>query len=163
MDHADWVRRNIEAVKRGKMNAADKRRLADRRGWFAAPDVLNDFHGRAFTILGVIGSGIYNAPIEWDSVYWGSKSLHLNWRGDMSTVDFDQLSTAVFLAHDAAIRFTIAPKMRWLEIGMWQRERHHEGMGFNRGHRTLTEAVARHRTRFPDQHHIHLKALEPAT
>lgn len=158
MDHAGWVERNIAASKRYKPTAADRRRMADRRGWFAAPDILNPFHRRAFTILGIVGGGIYNAPIEWDSVRWEARFIILNWRGELSTYDFSGLTNAVLLAHDAGIRLGVAPKMRWLEITLHQRVRRQEQMSSASSHPSMEAAVASHRARFPAGHHIHLEA-----
>jgi hypothetical protein len=161
MDHAGWVERNIAASKRGRIGAADRRRQSEGRGWFAAPDALNPFQCRAITILGVIGGGIYNAPIEWDSVCWHHpEMLRLNWRHSMSTFDFSELTVAVLLAHDAAIRLSITPKMRWLEIVMHERRPRQPGDGSCQGHPTVDEAVERHRRRFPIGHHIHFPIPE---
>jgi hypothetical protein len=164
MDHAGWVERNIEAAQRGRMSATDKRRKADGRGWYAAPQVLNPFQRRAFTMLGIAGGGIYNAPIEWESIVWRHpRMLWLLWRYDVATWDGSNLTSMVLLAHDAAIRLTIAPGMRFLRIGMHEREPHADGApSYSRGHPTLEQAVARHRQRFPAQHHIHFApALAP--
>lgn len=161
MDHDGWLEENIAAARSLGQSAADKKRAAEGRGWFAAPDKLNDFQRRAFTILGIVGGGIYNAPIEWESVRWSHpRMLVLNWRNSMSTWDFSELTTAVLLAHDAAIRLSISPKMRWLEIMMHEREPHVEGMRLSLGHPTLEQAVARHRARFPSHHHVHYRPTQ---
>lgn len=158
MDHAGWVERNIAAVKSGRMSPTDRRRLADHRGWWAAPDKLNPFQCRVMTILGVVGNGIYNAPIEWESVSWAPRSIFVNWNGNLSTVDFRGLTDAVLLAHDAGVRMSIAPHMRWLHLGFHERERQIDGMHMSQGHPSLEQSVERHRKRFPSGHHIHLAA-----
>ena len=57
MDHADWVQDNLNAIRRRKPSPRDAKAAAAGRGWYGAPEALNDFHRRAFTILGVVGGG----------------------------------------------------------------------------------------------------------
>lgn len=156
MDHAGWVERNIDANKWLRTSPTDKRRAADGKGWLAAPDTLNPFQRRVFTIIGIVGGGIYNAPIEWDSVDWRHPGmLFVNWTTELSTVDYSNLTTAVLLCHDAAIRMSIKPNMRWLKLGFQEREPWREGQHFSQGHMSAEQALARHRGRFPEHHHIH--------
>ena len=162
MDHAGWVQSNLPHHKKAVRNqkpSCDSFGYA--KGWHGAPDKLSNFHARVFDILGMTFGGIYNAPIEWESVRWSHpRMLVLNWRNSMSTWDFSELTTAVLLAHDAAIRLSISPKMRWLEIMMHEREPHVEGMRLSLGHPTLEQAVARHRARFPSHHHVHYRPTQ---
>lgn len=157
MDHAGWVQMQIDAIRRRKPTPRDQKAAAARRGWHGAPAVLNDFHRRAFLILGVVGGGIYNAPLEWDSVEWRDDSLCLNWRDELATRDFRGLTDLVFLAHDAGIRISVSPNMRNLRLILHRRERPPEGGSVCRGHPTLDAAVSDHRKRFPDDHPIHLE------
>lgn len=157
MDHADWVQDNLNAIRRRKPSPRDAKAAAAGRGWYGAPEALNDFHRRAFTILGVVGGGIYNAPIEWDSVEWRDDSLCLNWRNELATRDFRGLTDLVFLAHDAGIRISISPNMRNLRLILHSRARPPEGGSVCKGHPTLTTAVSDHRKRFPVDHPIHLE------
>lgn len=161
MDHAGWVERNIAAVRCGRMSAIDRRRRAQGRGWWAAPEKLNPFQCRVMTILGIVGGGIYNAPIEWESVHWASWFVFVNWSSSLSTVDYRGLTDAVLLAHDAGIRLEIAPAMRWLRLGFHDRERQTPEMGISQGHPSLETAIERHRKRFPTGHHIHLENWTP--
>lgn len=152
MDHAGWVERNIAAAK-GGLSAADKRRAAQGKGWGAAPDTLNPFQRRAFTLLGIMGSGIYNAPITWKTVEWRPWSIWLTWQGELSTFDWKNLTNGVFLAHDAAIRMAIHPAGMCLRIGLSDRS---QGSPLIIGaHPTLEAAFTAHRERFPAGHHIH--------
>lgn len=155
MDHAAWVQRNVAASKGQKMLAADKRRLAEHRGWFAAPDELTPFQRRAFDILGIVGNGIYNAPISWDTVYWHPRMLSVSWRKTMATFDFTALTQFVFLCHDARIRGDIGPRGRYLEIHL--SERAAEG-AINQRHPNLEEAVEAWRTLLPGDHPIMFRA-----
>ncbi|MGU9981541.1 hypothetical protein ACJ4V0_16010 [Phreatobacter sp. HK31-P] len=163
MDHVDWMECNIAAAKRRKPTALQTRRANEARGWLAAPDVLNPFQRRAITLIGVIGNGIYNAPVDWETVVWRKTYMVLQWRNPLATFDFNQLTVAVMMAHDAAIRLAVAPKMRCLEITLHQREPRTETSRMSQGHPTLAEAVADHQSRFPAGHPIHYQpAPEPA-
>ncbi len=155
MDHASWVQRNVAASKNGKMLAADRRRLAERRGWFAAPDELNPFQRRAFDILGIVGNGIYNAPISWDTVYWHPRMIQVSWRRDMATFDYIALTQFVFLCHDARIRGSIGPRGRYLDVHL--SERAPAGAMHDR-HPNLEEAVAAWRAELPADHPIIYRA-----
>lgn len=161
MDHADWVQDNLNAIRRRKPSPRDAKAAAAGRGWYGAPEALNDFHRRAFTILGVVGGGIYNAPIEWDSVEWRDGSLCLNWRHELSTHDFRGLTDLVFLAHDAGIRISISPNMRNLRLILHSRARPPEGGSVCKGHPTLEAAVAAHQARFRADHPVHLENDPP--
>lgn len=122
MDHAGWVESNIAASKRHKPTAKERRMAADRRGWHAAPDKLNPFQQRAFNILGIVGNGIYNAPISWDGLVWMPRSIILSWRKGFGTFDFMELTRFVMLCHEARIRGYIAPKsFRELEVSLHER------------------------------------------
>ena len=164
MDHAKWMEDNIAASKRIKMTAQDKKRLAQSRGWYAAPDKLNGFQRRAVTLLGIVGNGIYNAPINWETAYWGHKCLIVSWGRELSTWDFCGLTQAVFLAHDAAIRFSVsAHTFRELQISLHEREPQEGGVPPScNGHPTLEQAHGRHRLVFGPDHHIHWRPEESA-
>lgn len=157
MDHADWVQDNLNAIRRRKPSPRDAKAADAGRGWYGAPEALNDFHCRAFTILGIVGGGIYNAPIEWDSMEWRAESLCMNWRNELATRDFRGLTDLVFLAHDAGIRISISPNMRNLRLILHSRARPPEGGSVCKGHPTLESGVASHRARFPLDHPVHLE------
>src|ERR1019366_4528177 len=106
MDHADWVQRQIPYAKK---SAKKPRRDKSGRtlGWYAAPDMLTPFQRRAFDVLGIVGGGIYNAPVIWESVDWvGPEMIGLLWGVEhgLGTWDFDGLTRFVFLCHTARIR-----------------------------------------------------------
>lgn len=152
MDHAGWVESSIAASKRQKPTARDKRNAAQHKGWFAAPDQLNPFQRRAFDILGIIGGGIYNAPIGWDGLIWHPKFIICTWRKGFGTFDFSDLTRFVFLCHEARIRGHIGPSgPGLLEVAL--HERSADG-AFSQRHPNLDEAIAEWRASFPIDHPI---------
>jgi hypothetical protein len=160
MNHGAWVQRQIDATRQRPPNPTQRRAASRNLGWHGAPEVLTAFHHRAFAILGVVGGGIYNAPISWDSVEWGPGFLCVPWRNELSTRDFKSLTDLVFLAHDAGIRVSITPNMRALLLIFHQRQRPTEGSSV-KGHPTLDAAVEAHRARFPADHPVHLENAPP--
>lgn len=152
MNHADWVQSEIIASK-PRATKGDKRKAAEHsKGWAAAPDELNDFQKRAFNILGIVGGGIYNAPIAWDSVYWRPKTIGCSWYKGFGTFDFQELTRFVFLCHEARIRGYIAALApRYLNIMLTERDA--EGSMCAR-HPNLDEAIAAFRAEFPADHSI---------
>jgi hypothetical protein len=158
MDHGAWVQSQIDATRRRPPNPSQRRAAARKTGWHGAPEKLTAFHHRTFAILGVIGGGIYNAPISWDSVEWGPGFLCVPWRNELATRDFRSLTDLVFLAHDAGIRVAITPNMRSLLLIFHQRQRPLANATSVNGHPTLAEAVEAHRARFPADHPVHLES-----
>lgn len=155
MDHSAWVQGRITYIKKQKMTARDRKAAAEHKGWFAAPDMLNAFQCRAFDILGIVGGGIYNCPISWDTLVWGDKNhrfIIAPWYGALATWDFKELTRLVLLCHDARIRGQISPLgPRHLHIAL--HERAADG-GITRCHPDLAEAVAMHRQEIGEQHPI---------
>lgn len=152
MDHARWVEAQIAASK-PMATKSEKRKAEDRNvGWAAAPDKLNDFQRRAIDILGIVGGGIYNAPIAWRSVHWDKRSLIVSWGNGLGTFDFMQLTRFVFLCHEARIRGYIGPLApRYLEIAMHERA----AIGsISERHPSLDEALSEWREGFPADHSI---------
>lgn len=157
MDHAGWAESN---------NRASNQINRNRRSYRAAPEELTDFQAKVMDILGMVGGGIYNAPINWDKVDWGSGNHHsgmfVPWRdGRMSTFDFYPLTILVFLCHEARIRCEVRPKSAGnFELSFFQRS--HEG-GMSARHPDLDEAVADFRKYLPENHRIRYRAaLQPA-
>lgn len=139
MDHAGWVERNANAA-RSMSSRRKKVRSDNRKGWAACPEKLNPFQGAVMDICGIVGGGIYNAPIAWESVTWGESYIHVPWRGEMATFDFNRLSMLVFLAHEASIRVSVSPyQFSLLLLGFWPAKRDE---GLSRRHPTLDDAVA---------------------
>lgn len=160
MDHAEWVDSSIAASKRQKPTARDKRHAADHKGWFAAPDQLNPFQRRAFTILGIVGGGIYNAPIGWDGLIWNPKFIICSWRKGFGTFDFSDLTHFVFLCHEARIRGHIGPSgPGLLEVALHARV---ESGAYSLRHPNLDEAFAEWRESFPSDHSVCYVAHPPA-
>lgn len=161
MDHAAWVESNIAASKRQKPTARDKRHAAEHRGWFAAPDKLTPFQRRAFDILGIVGNGIYNAPIGWDGLMWHPRFIICSWRKGFGTFDFSELTRFVFLCHEARVRGHIGPSgPGLLEVAL--HERAAKG-AYSQRHPGLQEAVNAWRDEFPVNHSIVYRDAAPAT
>jgi hypothetical protein len=156
MDHAGWVERNIAASKRHLTKGDLRKAREEHRGWAAAPDTLNDFQRRAFTILGIVGGGIYNAPIAWKTFYWQPRVLICAWHKGFGTFDFSDLTRFVFLCHEARIRGHIGPLSHGhLEVCL--SERRASGPVQDR-HPNLDEAIAEWRASFPADHSIIYRA-----
>ncbi len=161
MDHCSWVEANIAGLKT-RVTPSDRRKhKEDGSGICGAPDELNPFQRQVITILGVIGSGIYNAPIEWRSIYWRSRCVSVLWRGELATIDSDKLTTLVFLAHAASVRISISPKMRHLELTFHAREPKNSGDFWHNNHPSPLEAFERLSERFPASHRIRRREGKP--
>jgi hypothetical protein len=159
MDHAAWVQSKLEASKR-RLTKSDERKAREHsQGWAAAPEKLTDFQKRAFTILGIVGGGIYNAPIGWDSVYWRPNAIGVSWFKTFATYDFNDLTRFVFLCHEARIRGEISPLgPRLLRVMLHERKA--EG-GIGRSHPSLDEVIAAWREEFPADHSLVYRANLP--
>lgn len=156
MDHAGWVEQNNKAF--NEMNAK-------RRAWRPAPEKLTEFQSKVMDICGMVGGGIYNAPINWEKVQWGhdvpGTGMFVPWRdGRMSTFDFYPLTLLVLLCHEARIRCEIRAKSSGnFELSFFPRG--HEG-GMARRHPSIDEAVAAFRDYLPDDHRIRYRMPDQA-
>lgn len=162
MDHAGWVEANMGAMRKQQRKPP---RGDITRGPFACPEKLSPFQARVMNILGMVGGGIYNAPIPWDAVQWkgwGGDAMAVPWRAsaDLATFDSAGLTTLVFLCHEARIRCSIRNRgVNHLLLCFWQRET--EG-GMGRRHPSLNEAVAAFRAYLPADHSIIQSGPAPA-
>jgi hypothetical protein len=151
MDHAGWMESNNRALNRVN---------AKRKGFQRVPEELTDFQKRVVDIVGMVGGGIYNAPIstkiDW-KYSWNGVSF--TWHREMATWDFDQLTRLVFLCHEARIRCQIesaGPKL--LRLTFWEREATGD---MSVRHPNLDEAVRAFREYLPADHRIIYR--EPVT
>lgn len=148
MDHAAWVESN---------NAAANKIYAKRRSYKPAPEKLTPFQAKVMDICGMVGGGIYNAPINWEKVNWGTGArwsvVSIPWRdGRMSTFDFFPLTLLVLLCHEARIRCEIRAKTAgYFELSFSPRS--HEGDMAVR-HPNIDEAVTAFRQYLPADHRI---------
>jgi len=155
MDHAGWAADN---------NAAANQINRNRKSYKPAPEKLTEFQAKVMDILGMVGGGIYNAPINWDKIDWGTgnrrSGMFVPWRdGRMATFDFYPLTSLVFLCHEARIRCEIRAKaVGYFELSFFQRS--HEG-GMSERHPNLDEAVAAFRQYLPDGHSILYRTPPP--
>lgn len=154
MDHAGWMESNNRAA--NKINAK-------RRGWVVQPETLNEFQRKVCDILGMVGGGIYNAPISHAKIDWnyGWRGVSVIWKHGMATFDFHELTSLVFLCHEARIRCDVSPAgPRMMRISFWQRG--HEG-GMAERHPNLDEAVAAFRQYLPADHRVIYRTVEEPT
>jgi hypothetical protein len=145
MDHAKWVEEN---------NQAANQIYAKRRAYRPKPEKLTEFQAKVMDICGMVGGGIYNAPINWERVEWNcGTGVFVPWRsGRMATFDFYPLTLLVLLCHEARIRCEIEAKATgYLKLRFWQRL--HEG-GMSTRHPNIDEAVAAFREYLPGDHRI---------
>jgi hypothetical protein len=150
MDHAGWVEEN---------NKGANQVYANRRAYKPAPEKLTRFQAKVMDILGMVGGGIYNAPINWQKVVWsfGGRGMSVPWRdGRMATFDFYALTNLVLLCHEARIRCEVRAKSAGhFELTFFQRS--HEG-GIATRHPNIDEAVAAFREYLPADHPIIYRA-----
>lgn len=145
MDHAKWMEDN---------NACLNRSNAKRKSWKRLPERLSEFQRKVCDILGMVGGGIYNAPIAHSTIDWdyGFHGVSVIWKHGMATFDYNELTALVFLAHEARIRCQIeSAGPRNLRLTFWQRV--HEG-DMARRHPNLDEAIERFRKYLPEEHRI---------
>jgi hypothetical protein len=152
MDHAGWVEEN---------NAAANAIYANRKTHKPWPEKLTDFQAKVMDICGMVGGGIYNAPINWEKVDWGTsvswQRMFVPWRdGRMATFDFYSLTWLVMLCHEARIRCEISAKSKG-NFELMFSQRTHEG-GVGRRHPNIDEAVAALRQYLPANHRIIYRA-----
>jgi hypothetical protein len=149
MDHAAWVERSNAATNARNASAKRRSKAAPKK----LPEELSDFQKRVADIIGMVGGGVYNAPVNWNSVEWDwGRGVSVVWRGSLATWDFNQLSLLVFLCHEARIRVDLeAAATRYLRLSFHPRKA--EG-GIATRHPNLEEAVALFRDYLPSDHRI---------
>jgi len=149
MDHAEWMQRNNEATLR---NIAT-RKAKPPASKFLPPEKLTPFQKKVIDIIGMVGGGIYNAPISPDRIEWtyGFNGVSVVWQREMGTFDFSQLTMLVFLCHEARIRCSVESAMKHLRLSFWQRKA--EGDMAVR-HPNLDEAVKAFREYLPADHRV---------
>lgn len=157
MDHAGWVERNMAAMR--DMGPKPKRPVI--KGPHACPETLTPFQARVMDILGMVGGGIYNAPIGWGGVHWAyGNGIAVPWRGDLATFDSDKLTRLVLLCLEARIRCEVGPHaFRYLLLCFWPRKA--EG-SYGTRHPNLAEAVDTFRAYLPAGHRVIHDGPDPA-
>lgn len=142
MDHAAWMESHNVWLRRGGKRPD-------------VPKALNEFQKRVVDILGMVGGGIYNAPIDPSKIDWhyGGSGVSVVWQHHcLATFDFGQLTLFVFLCHEARIRGQIeAAGPKNLRFSFWQRESTGD---VARRHPDLDEALAGFRQYLPVGHRI---------
>lgn len=159
MDHPKWVEAQIAAAKRSATPPLRSGAKWKGKGWLAGPDKLSEFQAKVIHICGMVGGGIYNAPIGWSGVIWDfGTGMAVPWRSGMATFDFAPLTRLVFLCHEARIRCEIdVHGPRLLALKFWQRRK---GGDMSERHPNLDEAVAAFWTFMPKDHQIIYRATD---
>lgn len=133
MDHAGWLERNLKMT-------------------------LTPFQKKVADIIGMVGGGIYNAPVSWKTAEFHPKYVRIVWREELATYDFNGLTALVFLAHAARIRVSVQGcGPRYTEILFHPRT--HDG-GMCKKHPDIDEAVAAFRAYLPDCHRVNYHVAE---
>lgn len=149
MDHADWVERNLAAAR-----TLSKRQQPHK----SSPVTLSPYQKTVMNIVGIVGNGIYNAPIDVCKIEWahGPDGILIKWQhSDFATFDYNQLTMLVFLCHEARIRCSISPcGPRTLKLCFYPRMS--TGNMCVR-HPNLDEAVKEFRSIFSSRHEINFK------
>ena len=86
---------------------------------------MSDLGKAVANVLGMVGSGIYNSPINVSKTDWtDSYYIKVLWRGYLSNWDFAELSYLWILCHRRMIRVTISPcNPQCLKLEFWQRKK----------------------------------------
>lgn len=112
------------------------------------PDIKpSDLGKKVADILGMVWNGLYHMDprmvkkTKWDDSF----CISIKIMNTLSTYDFNELTELIILCHDQAIRFSIGPAMRYIQLLFHQRKR--EG-SFTERHPTIEEAVERCRKRW---------------
>ena len=123
-DHAGWVQRQITIHRSERPGQQVVRQPNRLKGWAAAPLTLDLFQEQVCDVVGIVGGGIWNAPIDWSRVRWGGDyaPFEMPWYRALTTYDDQSLTDLVFLCHVARIRCTIAPENKLdLVLSFWPR------------------------------------------
>lgn len=153
MNHASWIESHNRAT-----NAVNARSRGKRRERTPLPEKLTDFQARVIDILGIVGRGIYNAPIAYDTInyQWGFRGMSVTWRGGFCTFDRGDLPLLVFLCHEARIRLEVDPAgPHLLRLSFFPRR---VGGALHERHPNLDEAVKEFRKYFPAEHRINYQS-----
>jgi hypothetical protein len=123
------------------------------------PEKLSEFQCKVVDIMGIVGGGIYNAPINPDKIDWDcGRGVSVVWQRELATWDFNALTILVLLCHEARIRCSVeGAGPRQVRLSFWQRK--HEG-GMAERHPNIDEAVALFREYLPADSQIHYVATE---
>jgi len=75
-------------------------------------------------VLGLVGSGLYNCPVRFESTDWSDpRCIEVNWGGELANWDFPGLSILWAECHRRLLRVNIAPgSPRTLKLVFHQRE-----------------------------------------
>jgi hypothetical protein len=152
MDHAGWMQSHINSCRKSKIKMHP-----------STPETLNEFQRKVVNIIGIVGGGIYNAPINREEIDWkfGFNGVSVVFQHELATWDFNQLTMLVFLCHEARIRCSLqGVANRMTRLSFWQRV---DSGDIAVRHPNLEEAVTAFREAMGTNHPISYtyKAEEP--
>lgn len=109
---------------------------------------ISELGKRVGDLLGEVFRGLYNAPVNYEKVEWHDpRCITVNIDRTLSTVDFNDLTLLVFLAHDFSLRVEISSRtFKHMQLMFHKRPRGNSNMNC---HPTLEEALERYRARYP--------------
>jgi hypothetical protein len=151
LDAAEWVRSNIGYSKPGTWGKN-------------LPTEFNPFQATVLNILGIVGRGIYNAPILWPKTEWASWYVLIVWGEghELATADGWALTRLVYLCHETRIRCSVQPcSSSTLQFLFHDRE-NCPGGSSARHHDNMDEMLARFRKSIPADSLVFQGRVAPA-
>ncbi len=148
-----WMESHNAATNANNAAARGKRKLLPK-----LPEKLSDFQTRVIDIVGMTGGGIYNAPIDRDTIKWeyGFKGMSLTWRYGLASFDRGDLTMLVLLCHAARIRLAVDPAgPHRLRLSFWPRK---DAGATGARHPSVAEAVAAFEEYLPADHRVRYQA-----
>jgi hypothetical protein len=143
MNHAEWIEGEL----------AHLRGLHPKKAalW---PEKLNEFQAKVADILGIVGGGIYNAPINPEKIDWsyGFNGVSVVWKKELATWDFNALTLLMLLCHAARIRCSLEGcGPRSVRLSFWPRKA--EG-NMSQRHPNIAQAVEQFEQYLPNDHRV---------
>lgn len=106
-------------------------------------------HVKAAIIMAYIHRGLHNCPVfrcrdakRWEKSFGNPRQAMLNYHGSLATVDMDELTLIVLLAHAMCVRVEIEPNMRHLRLWFHERDASKPG-SIMHGHPSLNSLRGR--------------------
>lgn len=102
-------------------------------------------------IIGYVGYGIYNAPIDYKKIEWDNDIwVEVDWKGDLANWDFDRLTKLILECHKRMIRISIEAKSKGILKMYYHKRKGREGM-MNERMPTIEEMIERRKIAFGEK------------